>query len=572
MIQGNDRSILTTVFGKAQKDFQEKKYAKAIERYQAAICIDPAAMAPYSCIGVTFFEKNKSVWGSIDNLERAIILHPTDSSSLFNLLSIEFLNRRYAQAASAAERILKLNSEDVNSKRDYIEFLHAISLYVTGSLGQAKSIFEKLIETLTKAGKENDSIIQKSWFFLGRIAYDREDFETVISSMKKIASSSEGVFCRQFINQAAFRSGKDSVGYAFNSEFGHQKIEACKANLDRGDLNSANQDLMQAIITIPWSRYVDKIAEEFRERAYFRCLDTVGDSLESNHFWRIMNATRTEMAYAKASLKTHSYGKRKRRIYDCFIFNDELDILEYRFEEMYSHVDYFVIVEAPWNFRGKEKPATFLDNQERFRKYEDKIIHIVSEYFCHGVGWDQEDFQRNQIMQGLIGCSDDDMIIITDCDEITRTSLLRNFREPINENDNLKVLSFRYYQLFLNAEGPFMWERPVVLPYGLLKSLGPNIARSLAVRPGIMPYKVDYDAGWHFSASGGMNMYLKKFHEGVHIEYTETQQAKSNIEIAFTQGKFQGDIERFKVVPIDSSFPKFVHNHLDDLKKKKWIF
>jgi len=36
----------------------------------------------------------------------------------------------------------------------------------------------------------------------------------------------------------------------------------------------------------------------------------------------------------------------KRKIYDCFSFFNELDLLEIRLQELYDHVDYFVISEA----------------------------------------------------------------------------------------------------------------------------------------------------------------------------------------------------------------------------------
>ncbi|SMH41123.1 tetratricopeptide repeat protein [Azospirillum agricola] len=572
MIDSHARSLVAEAFTKGRKATQERNHTEAIACYQTAICLDPALPILYASIGLAYFEKNKSVWGSVDNLRRAITLLPADGASLFNLVSIEFLNRRYAEAAAAAEQLIGLKSDGLNANRDYPEMLYAISLYVIGSVTAAREIFTRINKKFSEGESRENLFFQKSQYFLGRIAYDHQDFEASISLMKEICSSSEGIFCRQTINNSAFRSEQDITGYSINSTFGLEKIQSFQNDKAQGKTNEAHQALVEALMSVPWSRQADRIAEEFRAETYFRCLDTADDPLVSNHFWRIMNATRTESAYTKASLQIRSYGKRRRRIFDCFIFNDELDLLEYRLEELYDHVDYFVLVEAPWNFRGKEKPLSFKNNRDRFRKYQDKIIHVISEYFCYGVGWDQEDFQRNQIMQGLKNCADDDMIIVSDCDEIARTSILAEFREPVPSNDDLTVLSVRYHQLFVNAVGPFMWERPVVLPYGLLKNLSPNIVRGLAVRPGVMPYTVKYDAGWHFSAIGGVDMYLKKFHEASHVEYRETDEANLNIRTAFNQGKFQGELERFKIVPINASFPDFVQKHFDELKTKKWIF
>ena len=64
-------------------------------------------------------------------------------------------------------------------------------------------------------------------------------------------------------------------------------------------------------------------------------------------------------------------------IYDCFIFFDELDLLEIRLEEIYPVVDRFVLCEAPMTFSGKPKELVFQNNKERFAPYLDKIEHII---------------------------------------------------------------------------------------------------------------------------------------------------------------------------------------------------
>ena len=65
----------------------------------------------------------------------------------------------------------------------------------------------------------------------------------------------------------------------------------------------------------------------------------------------------------------------EKRIYDCFIFFNELELLELRLRELQSCVDFFVICEAPVTFRGKQKPLYYLENQSRFLEFKEKIIH-----------------------------------------------------------------------------------------------------------------------------------------------------------------------------------------------------
>ena len=66
------------------------------------------------------------------------------------------------------------------------------------------------------------------------------------------------------------------------------------------------------------------------------------------------------------------------KIFDTFTFYNELDLLELRMEILGDVVDYFVINEANITFTGKEKPLYYFENRERFKKWEDKIIHHVT--------------------------------------------------------------------------------------------------------------------------------------------------------------------------------------------------
>ena len=106
-------------------------------------------------------------------------------------------------------------------------------------------------------------------------------------------------------------------------------------------------------------------------------------------------------------------------IYDCFTFFNELEILKIRLNEMYDAVDYFVLVESEETFRGAPKPLFFYENKNAFTRYKDKIIHIIVKgKFETGSPWAREAFQRNQIMRGLENCKKNDIILISDVDEI----------------------------------------------------------------------------------------------------------------------------------------------------------
>ena len=64
-------------------------------------------------------------------------------------------------------------------------------------------------------------------------------------------------------------------------------------------------------------------------------------------------------------------------IYDCFIFFNELELLELRLNELAGVVDKFVLVEATRTFTNEPKPLFFQENRARFREFDSRIIHVV---------------------------------------------------------------------------------------------------------------------------------------------------------------------------------------------------
>ena len=108
------------------------------------------------------------------------------------------------------------------------------------------------------------------------------------------------------------------------------------------------------------------------------------------------------------------------RLFDCFTFSDELDLLSFRLELLSDVVDGFVLVEAPRSFSGQPKPLVFQDNRDRFERYLSKVRHIVVSDLPDPIPtrWIPEAFQRNAVERGLTDARDDDLILVSDVDEI----------------------------------------------------------------------------------------------------------------------------------------------------------
>lgn len=237
-------------------------------------------------------------------------------------------------------------------------------------------------------------------------------------------------------------------------------------------------------------------------------------------------------------------------IYDCFTFFNELDMLRLRFGELASHVSYFVIVEAKQTFTGNPKPL-YLDlvrDEPWYRGVEDKIIRVVVDFPGDMTTWERETHQRNAIMRGLDQADPNDVIIISDVDEIPRPGLFQ-CTTPVQ----LDVT-----QYFWN----FHWEVPAHCNQGARPVVTRlrDITTPQDMRAQVMP-RIEY-GGWHFSFFGTPEDTIHKIESFAHTE-VDLPEFKSSKSIR--DGEEYG-IDPFKRFPlkyseIDETYPKWVQDN-----------
>ena len=138
-------------------------------------------------------------------------------------------------------------------------------------------------------------------------------------------------------------------------------------------------------------------------------------------------------------------------VYDCFQFFNELDILKLRLHIMNPVVDRFVISEATETFSGNPKPLYYEENKEMFAEFADKIIHVVVDDTPPGYTHDRDTFQKNAVGRGLKDCTDEDIIIFSDLDEIPNPEKIK---EILQNFDRTKIYHFaqRLFYCYLNME------------------------------------------------------------------------------------------------------------------------
>lgn len=107
------------------------------------------------------------------------------------------------------------------------------------------------------------------------------------------------------------------------------------------------------------------------------------------------------------------------KVYDCFMFSDEMELLEFRLKYLSPYVDFFVLVESRKTIQRKLKPLLYNENKSKFKKYNHKIKHLVVDDFPkQTIPFSNENIQRNFISSSLKYCNDHDLILISDLDEL----------------------------------------------------------------------------------------------------------------------------------------------------------
>jgi beta-1,4-mannosyl-glycoprotein beta-1,4-N-acetylglucosaminyltransferase len=264
-------------------------------------------------------------------------------------------------------------------------------------------------------------------------------------------------------------------------------------------------------------------------------------------------------------------------IYDCFQYFNEDHILDLRFNILNEKVDYFVISESTKNHQGQTKKLNF--NPNNFSKFKNKIKYIVADYeggedFKNHTGGESlvEQHQRNSLSEGLIDASDNDLIILSDSDEIPDLKKLNQVKS------NAKFIAFSQmmfmYKLNLQNLNESNW-------MGSRMSLKKNFPIPQKLRN--LKFK-EYPfwrfdktrlqiikGGWHFSFLQKPSDIAKKIISYSHGEFNKneiTDEKKIQTKIANNQDIFDRGFD-LKKINIDDRYPEFIKDNINLLKQ--WI-
>jgi beta-1,4-mannosyl-glycoprotein beta-1,4-N-acetylglucosaminyltransferase len=294
------------------------------------------------------------------------------------------------------------------------------------------------------------------------------------------------------------------------------------------------------------------------------------------------------------------------KIYDCFTYFNEKMLLKFRLNYLSNYVDKFVIAEANYTHSGNPKKLNF--NINDYPKFKDKIIYIPVTKKPKGLhkvdakksdhetnsklilnGYLRENFQRDQLQNGIKNAHSEDLIIISDLDEIP------NLEKIKLKNIKKKIIFFKqkfiFYKFNLFYKNRFWYGSRACRKKFLLSPQWLRNTKSKKYpifRPDIFFSIKKYssvffieDGGWHFTNLKTPKEIYYKFSNYLHHREFEhsnlsikdiNNMIKRNIsiynhEVDQSQSKFDGKVKLSRLPK--KYLPNFLLNNLS--LYKKWI-
>jgi len=246
------------------------------------------------------------------------------------------------------------------------------------------------------------------------------------------------------------------------------------------------------------------------------------------------------------------------RVFDAFLFNNELDMLECRLTELDSTPIYrHILVEAPWDHHGKPKPLHYADNANgRFGPWKDRIVHIVADE-THGWQahpWAREHVHRSWTWDGLgkAGTTKGDTVLICDVDEIPSPAAVACRPKPFIS------LAQRFAAYAVDWLVPVPWQ-------GAVAARADAISCFTTARDGRGMYPVLDDGGWHLTWLGGPDAIRAKAKVMCHLElYAQvmdgaTRWYRFGEAGAVRHGVQQEGVQHLIPVDVDETWPQWIY-------------
>lgn len=246
-------------------------------------------------------------------------------------------------------------------------------------------------------------------------------------------------------------------------------------------------------------------------------------------------------------------------VIDCSLYFNEASLFKLRYRELKESVDAFIVLEGMTTFSGKFKPRNFPEVYEQWPTVIYRPINVGKQ----SNAWVAESSHRNalfDIINSSFILTDDDVIILSDADEIVHPDCIRRYTEEHMHDIVVCEQLMSYYYLNVRSTTAFQGTR--ITTVKTLRERCQNSFQNLRIAQGT----VVNPGGWHFSFMGGTASIQDKLQAYAHTEYSRgkwvttdhIEQASSNMKDLFDR-----DLS-WNIVGINHTFPRELqHNQAE---------
>lgn len=285
------------------------------------------------------------------------------------------------------------------------------------------------------------------------------------------------------------------------------------------------------------------------------------------------------------------------KIFDVFLFNGELDLLEIRLNLLNEYVDYFVISESEKTHSGLPKELYYQNNKNLFKKFNEKIIYNIIKqptqeeldevsrlYDIHQHRTFQQDAYEKDSIKNILNdiCNDEDIIIWSDLDEIPNPEIIKELDSfyDFSQVYNFAQDNFQGYLNWMEITGTVTsqtqdfeyddyprWIGTKMCSFSILKRYTmTQMRRELQSENNIRLYP----GGWHWSTVGSPNKLsyyervLRKVKGASHVELDNEKLINSiSKRIEEDRSPIGQDNARYKTMEIieENNFPQYLINN-----------
>lgn len=211
------------------------------------------------------------------------------------------------------------------------------------------------------------------------------------------------------------------------------------------------------------------------------------------------------------------------RIWDCFLYNGEWELLLLRIQYLKDIIHKFVIVESALTFTGNLKSNCLNLNADPINKYRDKIKYYRLDKFPPGLDpWGREFFLRDYIRKVANGCEKEDVLIISDVDEILNRNKIISFIET----GRTIFVECVVHQSFFNMQSTEKKFCHLIAPYREIKTtpIGNRTSYFEKYRLLYLNKNESRPNGWHFTYLFGSDIgrYIAKLNSFSHQEFNSS--------------------------------------------------